>query len=437
MVDSEDSQQPMNTNSSTTNENSFNSEADNSNSLPAPSLDSTSTNSSLNTVISCSSTEQQSLTPYRLQLEGRRRLNTLERIRERHQNHELNGAHQPPPPPSHQQLQFRNEYTVKPEDLQDPIIRRALERFDEKSRSLAQTKTATYDEIQDPITRRALMRLDTNLKRTIPSNPPPSTNTDSNETWYTNSYTLGSLQSNNDTRFTRYPESSLPPTSNQKPSHVSIHQRFCSTSSSDLAELSPNNTLVTNDQDIPVMRVPIQPVYVTSNNHPQTSFRQRSRSEDMLSSRDLSIGQTANLDDNEIAPLQRNHSSDDLQQQEVSFTNETDSSLSNTILKTLDPNFVRSAETSVNYATPTKTYSGYSCEYTRPHRNQSINSPKSELLSPRNIQQENEIQSSSAFLPVHPSTNNYYPQAPLPTPSYNSMYTSNNLNQTPYSDDPM
>jgi len=281
------------------------------------------------------------------------------------------------------------------------------------------------------------MRLDTNLKRTIPSNPPPSTNTDSNETWYTNSYTLGSLQSNNDTRFTRYPESSLPPTSNQKPSHVSIHQRFCSTSSSDLAELSPNNTLVTNDQDIPVMRVPIQPVYVTSNNHPQTSFRQRSRSEDMLSSRDLSIGQTANLDDNESAPLQRNHSSDDLQQQEVSFTNEADSSLSNTILKTLDPNFVRSAETSVNYATPTQTYSGYSCEYTRPHRNQSINSPKSELLSPRNIQQENEIQSSSAFLPVHPSTNNYYPQAPLPTPSYNSMYTSNNLNQTPYSDDPM
>ena len=190
MIDTEGAQPPMNINSSTTtHESSFNSEVDNSNSLPAPSIDSTSTNSSLNTVISCSSTEQQSLTPYRLQLEGRRRLNTLERIRERRQNQQSNDAPQPPaptpPPPPQppplQQLQFQNEYTLKPEDLQDPIIRRALERFDEKSRSLAQSKTANYDDIQDPITRRALMRLDSNLKRTIPSNPPPLTNTDSNE----------------------------------------------------------------------------------------------------------------------------------------------------------------------------------------------------------------------------------------------------------------
>ncbi|CAF4188136.1 unnamed protein product, partial [Rotaria magnacalcarata] len=101
-------------------------------------------NGLLNTVISHPSTEQQTLSPYRLQLEGRRRLNTLERMRDRHENRESNSATQ----------QFQNTYTVKPEELQDPIVRRALERFDEKSRSLAQTKSTNYDDIQDPITRR-------------------------------------------------------------------------------------------------------------------------------------------------------------------------------------------------------------------------------------------------------------------------------------------
>ena len=107
----------------------------------------------------------------------------------------------------------------------------------------------------------------------------------------------------------------------------------------------------------------------------------------------------------------------------------------------MDPNFVRTAEAAVNYATPAQTYSAYSCEYTRPHRNQPIVPSKSEILSPRNLQQGTDLQSSSAFTPVHPSTNgNYYhhPQPPVSTtPSYNSMYPSNNLNQAPYSDDPM
>ena len=408
-------------------------EIENPNSLVTTSPESSSPNSSLNTVISQSSSDQQSLSPYRLQLEGRRRLNTLERIRERHQNQDSNDSTQ-------QHLQ--NEYTIKPEELQDPIIRRALERFDEKSRSLTQAKPTNYDEIQDPITRRALMRLETNLKRTIPSNP-TLTNNDSNDTWYTNNYTLGSLQSNPDNHLTRYPDSSLPPTS-----HISAHQRFCSTS--DMPELFTGNINSNIEHNIPTMRVPIQPVYVQSNNQQQPiSFRQRSRSEDMLSSRDLPNGQITNLDDNDTSQLQRNHSSTEFpQQNEITSSNEItlnepDSQLPNTIIKSLDPDFIRTQEASINYATPTKSYSAYSCEYTRPHRNQSLESSRSEISS-RNFQQpqqDNVIQystsSSSAFTPVHPSTNSYYPPQPLPTPSYSSMYTPNNLNQTPYSDDPM
>jgi hypothetical protein len=444
--DHEQQEQPIIINSSMTTESGLGNEVENSNSSPTPSVDST-----LNTIIShSSSSEQQSFAPYRLQLEGRRRLNTLERIRERHLNYNSNES-------TPQQIQLQHDYNIKPEELQDPIIRRALERFDEKSRSLSQAKLPSYDEIQDPITRRALMRLDTNLKRAMPPNPPSSmipTNNDLNETWYTNSYTLGSLQSNNDNRFLRYPDSSVPPTLNQKPSHVSIHQRFSSTSSADMADLSPHNINPNNENDIPIMRVPAQPIYVSSNNQPQQpiNVRQRSRSEDMLSSRDLCIGQTTNLDDISPTQLQRNHSSDDLQQQETLVTNETianetDFQLPNTIIKSLDPNFIRTTEASVNYATPTQTYTGYSCEYTRPHQNQLVTSPKSELSSPKNSQQQQQPQQengiqyppppSSAFTPVHPSINNYYPQQPLPTPSYNPMYTTNNPNQTPYSDDPM
>ncbi|CAF3229974.1 unnamed protein product [Rotaria sp. Silwood2] len=455
IIDSEghqEQEQQMIINSLITNENGSGHEAENSNLLAT-----SSPNSSLNTVISHSSSEQQtSLTPYRLQLEGRRRLNTLERIRDRHDNHESNDSTQ----------QFQNKYTVKPEELQDPIIRRALERFDEKSRSLAQTKPINYDDIQDPITRRALMRLETNLKRTIPPNPATtltSTNNDSNETWYTNSYTLGSLQTNNDNRLPRYPDSSLSSTSFNKTPHVSVHQRFCSTSSSDMSELSTNNMISNNEHDIPIMRVPTQPIYVTSNNHQQQqqqqpiSARQRSHSEDMLSSRDVSMNEITNLDNNNNTnQLQRNYSSNELQlqhqqeqqQQEISpsnaiTSNTTDLPLPTTILKSLDPNFVRTTEASINYVTPTQTYSAYSCEYTRPHQNSLLTSPKLELSSPRNYQQpnENDIQysnpPSSAFTPVHPSTNNYYPQQSLPISSYASMYTGNNLNQTPYSDDPI
>jgi hypothetical protein len=219
-----------------------------------------------------------------------------------------------------------------------------------------------------------------------------------------------------------------------------------------MSEVSTNNILSNNEQDIPPMRVPLQPVYVTTNNHqpPQQpiSARQRSRSADMLSTKDLSIGHTTNLDENEVSPLQRNHSSEELQQQEPSVFNETDFPVTTTIIQSLDPNFIRTTEASVNYQTPTQSYAAYSCEYTRPHQNQLITSPQPESLSsPRNLQQpqqpENEIQYSnsssaaSAFTLVHPLTNNSYSQRPLPTPSYNSMYTSNNLNQTPYSDDPM
>jgi len=367
------------------------------------------------------STEQQNLTPYRLQLEGRRRLNTLERLRERQQNSQVHDL-PPRPPPMPTQIQLQSEYTVKPEDLQDPIIRRALERFDEKSRSLSQTRVSDYNDIQDPVTRRALMRLDTNLKRTNPSTL--NNHQDSNENRFTNSYTLGSLQSNPDPRLLRYPDSTLPPTMNSKPTHVSIHQRFCSTSSTDnMSDLPPMNN---QDQSIPVMRVPTQPIYVTSTNQPSTiNFRQRSRSEDMLSSRELALGQTTNLDE-------QNQSMEELQQND---TNEIQT-------QPIDANFIRTNESTVNYTTPTQAYTAYSCEYARPQR---IAPSKSEIISPRNFQHENDIQSSSAFTPVHPSANNnnnnnyhHHPATSTTTPSgYNSMYASNNLQQTPYSDDPM
>lgn len=394
-----------------------------------------------------STNEQQPLSPYRLQLEGRRRLNTLERIRDRYETHDSTNSTQ----------QFQNNYTVKPEELEDPIIRRALERFDEKSRSLAQAPPTNYDAIQDPITRRALMRLDTNLKRTIPS-APPSTNNDPNETWFTNSFTLGSLQNHNDNRPMRYPDTSVPPVPLNRTSHVSVHQRFCSTSSNDMSEPSSKNIMPNNDEEIPIMRVPAQPIYVTSTNHhpfqPTASVRQRSHSEDMLSSRELSVTEIKNPDFNDLPQLKRNHSSDQLQQQsqqdqpqESSLSNEVPTNINdlpvpNTILKSLDPNFVRTAEASVNYASPTQTYAAYSCEYTRPHPNPSMPNPKLEL-PPRNYQQSNEngiqppIPASSAFSYVNTPTNNHYNQQTVSTPSYTAMYNSQNPNQAPYTDDPM
>jgi hypothetical protein len=398
-----------------------------------------------------SSIEQSGITPYRFQLEGRRRLNTLERMRERRQSHESLDQ------PDEKIQQIKNDYTLKPEEVQDPIIRRALERFDEKNRTLAQTKSMNYDEIQDPITRRALMRLESNLKRTIP--PAPSTTTNnSNENWYTENYTLGSLQPTND-RLSRYNDSTQPPllnnNNNNRTKYISVHQHYCTPSSNELSDLS-----TTNEQDIPVMRVPTQPIYVTSNNQPLT-LRQRSRSEDMLSSKDLVIGQTTNLDDVDTSPssttqLQRNRSSNEI------ALNDSNYLLPSTLIKSLEPNFVRTTESSISYATPTQTYSAYSCEYTRPRRNPLITSPETSTTykqetnqlppppPPTYSQQQNDIQrptpyrptqSSSAFTPMQSSTTtstgNYYSQQPLPT-SYNSMYnTSNNLNQSSFNEDPM
>ncbi len=188
--------------------------------------------------------------------------------------------------------------------------------------------------------------------------------------------------------------------------------------------------------------------------HNQLSLRQRSRSEDMLSSKDLVVGQTTNLDEVDTSSqLQRNRSSNEIALNEPGFL------LPSTLIKTLEPNFVRTTESSVSYATPTQTYSAYSCEYTRPRRNPlgiSSETPttykqeSNQLPPPTYSQPQNEIQrptpyrpaqSSSAFAPIQSSTStttsNYYSQQPTPTASYGTMYTSNNLDQTRYSEDPM
>lgn len=396
---------------SMTSESGLGNETEQSTSFATPSYDSSSTNSSLNTVISQTSvspSEQQALAPYRLQLEGRRRLNTLERIRERHQTVDPNQF-------TPQQQQLQSDYTLKPEELQDPIIRRALERFDEKNRALIQAKPTNYDDIQDPITRRALMRLETNLKRTMPATSlPPPISHDAHENWYTNSYTLGSLQTNSDPRSVRTLDAASlpPPVPNHKPQ---AHQRFGSSSShllSDPATSSSTGDMHPNgDPRIPVMRLPAQPVYVTSNNQPM-SFRQRSRSEDMFSSKDLSVGQTSDFDDTAVNQLQRNHSSEDLQQavptssaaDNEEETNQTDDQTD----ASMEYDVVRAIEATISYPTP------------------------------RSFLPHADIPSSSAFAPVHSSTNNaYHSQQMLPTSSYTSMYASNQLNQTPYSDDPM
>jgi hypothetical protein len=204
-------------------------------------------------VAQTSLTDSSSPMPYHIQLEGRRRLNTLERLRERRESREALDTIEA------QQQPIHNEYTVKTEDVQDPIIRRALERFDEKNRALAQTKSMDYDDIQDPITRRALMRLESNLKR---AHPP--TSTEANDAWYTNNYTLGSLQPTTD-RPSRYADTSqTPAVSNQsKSTYVSAHQRYGALpSSTELAEVS-------NEQHILGARVPAQPLHTTVNSYSQ------------------------------------------------------------------------------------------------------------------------------------------------------------------------
>ena len=370
------------------------------------------------------------ITPYRFQIEGRRRLNTIDRLRERRQSRELLEQQQ-----QQQQQQQSNEikpqqtdYTVKSEDIQDPIIRRALERFDEKNRTLTQTKSMNYDDIQDPITRRALMRLESNLKRTLPT-------PQSNENRYIENYTLGSLQQ---------------PSTNNKTKYISVHQHYC-------APTETNNGHT--EQDLSVVRSIAQPIYLTSANQP-LSFRQRSRSEDMLSSKDLSLGQTTNLDEidtstaaaaattttTETNQLQRNRSSNEL---------ELTQHLSNPFIKALEPTFVRTTESSVSYVTPTQTYSAYSCEYTRPRRNptvtstETLNSNEKEfktLPMPKPAPMQNDIQRPTAYRPIEtPSyapmqsstattTSNYYNQQPIPS---SSSYSSNNFYQTSTSEDPI
>ena len=387
--------------------------------------------------------------PYHIQLEGRRRLNTLERLRERRQSREaLDTIEQ-------QQQPIHNDYTVKTDDVQDPIIRRALERFDEKNRALTQTKSTDYDDIQDPITRRALMRLESNLKRANPPPPPPPP-TETNDTWYTNNYTLGSLQPSND-RPSRYADISQSPAVN-KATYVSAHPRYG----------VPSSTEVSTEQQIIGARVPAQPLHTSVNSYSQPiSFRQRSRSEDMLASRDLSIGQTTDLDQAvtstaaDASQLQRNRSSNEIPISQPGFQ------LPSTIIKAIEPNFVRTTESSVSYATPTQTYSSYSCEYTRPRRaligtsseaSATVKQEPTALPAPKYVPQQTEIsrptpyrpavetqyQPSSAFAPVRaaPSvptttTSNYYNQPPIPTPSYGSAYTPAAPHQTSYAEDPM
>ena len=356
-----------------------------------------------------------------------------------------------------QQQRIQKEYALKPEEVQDPIIRRALERFDENNRRFIQAKSMNYDQIQDPVTRRALMRLESNLKRTI-----PSTINGSNEAWYTENYTLGSLQPTND-RLSRYSSSSQSPTSNNRAKYISVHQPSCMPISNEPSDV--NTTTFTNEHNIPIMHVPTQAVYDISNSHHQqqqpTSLRQRSRSEDVLASRDLTIGQTTNVDGVDMSSeLQRNCSSNEITLNELGFR------LPATLIKSIEPNFVRTTESSVSYTTPTQTYSAYSCEYTRPHRNSLLTSTETSAIpkhetnrssSPKYSQQEqNEIQRpipyrssvgnqhetqySSAFEPARSSTstaNNYYSQQSLPNSSYSSIYPSENLNSTSYSEDPM
>ena len=418
--------------------------------LPSQESSTMETSSTGTDALSSTNNEQSSLMPYRLQLEGRRRLNTLERMRERRQSREsLDNIDQPKPVAS----SLADDNAIKPEDVQDPIIRRALERFDEKSRHLAQSKAVNYDDIQDPITRRALMRLESNLKRTVPSVP-----SDPTETFYTNNYTLGALQTSSD-RPSRSSEIAPTPSSNNKTTYVSVHQRYCPPASTDSTELSTSTSnYLEGVQDLATQ--PQQPL----------SYRQRSRSEDMLSSRDLAIGQTTDLDysDNNnnnsssssnSAQLQRNRSSHQI------ALNQTGFQFPNTLIKTLEPNFVRTTESTVTYATPTQTYSAYSCEYTRPRRNLltsasgaalSSSKPEPSALPPpvpksnpldydqqrptsyrsaiENPYPTSSSSSSSAFAPVRPSvtttTHNYYTQ---PTPSYTTAYTASN----PSTEDPM
>lgn len=351
-----------------------------------------------------SSSESQSITPYRLQLEGRRRLNTLERFRERRQNIDLQQYTQPPPP---------TDYNMKTEEIQDPIIRRALERFDEQNRALSQLKPNNYDEVQDPITRRALMRLESNLKRTIPS----SSSDLSHESSFTNSYTLGSLHSPSDARLMRptVTDASLPPpVPNHKPSHLSVHQRFCSNLSNHTADFLPSEQVLLNgDPTMPLMRLSAgQPIYVASN-FPIHSVRQRSRSEDFIATRDLTLHQTKeseemnSSDDHPSTPTvpSATRPEDPIHQSESS-----ESTMPMTNAQPSDGD-VTVEECDVQ--------------------------PLIDACSLRNSHLSND-HGSSAFIPVHSSANPYYSQQNLPNASsYTAMYTPNNANQAPYTDDPM
>lgn len=365
----------------------------------------------LQSSIEDSTAENNHLMPYRLQLEGRRRLNTIERIRERRSSRDsLDNSLEQELTPINKQNDESN--------LLDPITRRALERFDEKNR-----QPMNYNEIQDPITRRALMRLESNISRSS------SSNENNNENRFINSYTIPPLQTMN--------ERSTP--INNKTTYVSVHQRYCAPPSNNENQLEPQQNFI--------------------------SSRQRSRSEDMLSSRDLIMGQTTDLDQSETnnsTQLQRNRSSNQLS------VNPTSLMLPNALIKTLEPNFVRTTESSVSYVTPTQTYSSYSCEYARPRRNlatttSNTSSPNTVRKLETNSSETNhistsdhdivrptpyrpvttdssyQISSNSAFSTVRPtlstntSTTNHYSQ---PQTSYTSSYNNTN-NTSMTSEDPI
>jgi hypothetical protein len=422
-----------------TSESSFENGIETSKSLNVDAIDDRSSHlfeTPISSSLSSSSEQQQALAPYRLQLEGRRRLNTLERIRERRQNTD-NDTDQ-------LQQQIQQDYTLKPEEVQDPIIRRALERFDEKNRALTQAKPTNYDDIEDPITRRALMRLETNLKRAM---PPTSTAinhamampSDVQENWFTNSYTLGSLQSHIDQRFLHTNDASLPPpVPNHKTSHVSMHQRFSSASSSD-------NKIFDGEHSLSTAHAPIPSMNTTSNHEcqqPTVNVRQRSRSQDMLATKDLSFVQTTDFDDNRHGQLQRNYSSNDLPQDESSLMTATgndtihqsDLSSSTATIKSQDYNNGLTTKPSASYIESTNTSVDHDAIHSYADQT-SLNT--SDLVTSRNLHRHNDLSTSSAFVSVPPSTNAYYSQQALPAPSYTAAYISNSTNQTNYSDDPM
>lgn len=423
----------MNTETSMTSENGLENGAETS--ISATTTTTTTNDNSINTVISVPSTvnDQTVLTPYRHHIEGRRRLNTVDRIRERHQSVDssMNLQHN---------SSLQNQYSMKNEDVQDPIIRRALERFDEQNRVLQQLKPSTFDDVQDPITRRALMRLETNLKRTMPQSSTNQTRNfyepDADNNWsnMTNNYTMTTSQMNPEQRFSRMSDAALPPPIPNHRSHFSTHQRYPTASNGYINDYSNGQAMPTDDHRWSAFRNNPQSM-LTGSNHPTQipiHFRQRSRSEDPLSSKELSIGLTSDLNHVSTEENQRNQTANEIiQTMEVDASashknlinpNENNSSSITDALQTCSmSDQAQTNEEFIDDVIPIQSENQFSTEYQYAQMDQSNQYSRN----------------PSAFVPVHPSSTNYYSQQTLPTNSYSSMYSSNNLQQTPYSDDPM